>query len=181
MKSAIVFASALASAGSALAAPTETWYSLAASAPNTKIDGVVIGASAESFYISKPSTSSCGDVNPYITVNSAGNMLFYNDGTSNQQQGYVSTLEDGTKGLLRFNKGNSAGDTHLSIAGSEQDQLKVMYDGDANWLACPDNGAAFYIYSAKVQPNPPNKANCIPFEIKATQASKNPEKVCTYQ
>lgn len=91
MKTAIVFASALASASSALAAPTETWYSIAASAPNTKIDGVVIGASAESFYISKPSTSSCGDVNPYITVNSGGNMLFYNDGTSNQQQGTCNT------------------------------------------------------------------------------------------
>lgn len=87
MKTATVFATTLAAASSALAAPTETYYTLQASAPGTAIDGVTLTASAGSFYVNKPSTSSCGEVNPYVTVNSAGNMLFYNDGTSNQQQG----------------------------------------------------------------------------------------------
>lgn len=82
----------MAGAGSVIAAPTESYYSLQASAPGKNIDGVVINASAGWFYINKPSTSSCGAVNPYVTVNSGGNMLFYNDGTSNQQQGKKSTF-----------------------------------------------------------------------------------------
>lgn len=92
MKSAFIFVSTMAGAGSVIAAPTESYYSLQASAPGKNIDGVVINASAGWFYINKPSTSSCGAVNPYVTVNSGGNMLFYNDGTSNQQQGKKSTF-----------------------------------------------------------------------------------------
>lgn len=97
--------------------------------------------------------------------------------TNTSSSGLVSQADDATKGLLQF-KSNISPDTHFSMAGSEQDQIKVFYDGEAGWLACPDSGAGFYIYSAKVQPNPTNKANCIAFEIKPVAAT--PEKVCTF-
>lgn len=87
MKTATVFASALACAGSALAAPATTYYNLVASASGQAIDGAALKVSGGWWYLGKATTSTCGDVSPAVTVGSAGALSFHADGKQNQQQG----------------------------------------------------------------------------------------------
>ncbi|KAB2572790.1 hypothetical protein BFW01_g3593 [Lasiodiplodia theobromae] len=184
MKTATVFASALACAGSALAAPATTYYNLVASASGQAIDGAALKVSGGWWYLGKATTSTCGDVSPAVTVGSAGALSFHADGKQNQQQGFVdiSGAADGLLGYTlpdQFTSPSQLADK-FSMAGSEQDQIKLFWDGESNWLACPTEAAGQYmIYPAKMYGKAVGKDKCLSFEVKVNQVEA-PATVCVY-
>ncbi|KAL1631895.1 hypothetical protein SLS56_004257 [Neofusicoccum ribis] len=184
MKTVAILTSALACAGSALAAPVESYYNLVASASGQAIDGASLKVNGGWFYIGKESNSTCGDVSPAVTVGASGSLAFHADGRQNQQRGFID-ISGAADGLLGFTLPDQFTSTSqiadkFSLQGSEQDNIKLFYDGDSSWLACPSAAAVQYmIYPAKSYGKSVGKDKCLTFEIRSVPAT-TPATVCVY-
>lgn len=184
MKSATIFAAALATAGSALA--QQQYYNLVASAPGESFDGVALTASGRFFHINTASDSSCGaDASPAVAIID-DSLVIYNDGTSHQQAVFVD-ISGASDGLLAYTPAGTPGGLPggFTLMGAEADQIYVYYEGtesaDNKFLACESGDAAgeYYVYPEKAYGKSVGEDACIQFQLRAAEVEK-PTSTCTF-
>ncbi|KAH7045354.1 hypothetical protein B0J12DRAFT_701435 [Macrophomina phaseolina] len=178
MKTAAVFASALAFTGLGMAA--EDTFKLVASKPGSSINGKYLNVNDGFFYIGKETNSTCGNVAPVFQGGNEGWLAFYADGTQNQQQVFVD-ISGASDGLLAFTGPfvEMANLDHVTDQFNRTADGKLEYAGAA-WLACPQTTGEYMVYPEKAYSKPVGKDKCTEFEV-TTKKVRTPKIVCVYQ
>ncbi|KAF2146974.1 uncharacterized protein K452DRAFT_355371 [Aplosporella prunicola CBS 121167] len=198
MKTATVFASALAAAGTSLAAPAVAdprfpdsgpFIGMSIAVETPEINYAEVKAQGGFFYLNKATDSSCGDI-PVELNGGSGSLSTYSENLGEAQQLYVD-ISGAADGALRYlekggslpgNGGDYIHDKFSRVSGA--DITELYYDG-GRWLACPvypdakpfsKEADVYQIWAEKAKSK--KNDSCHEFSIRTDKVDA--PKVCTY-